>query len=151
MGAQHRTVEIPSKGFKICRYLSLDSAALEEAERLSVKKEASWSYMGYALTSNDFPISLLSYAETSISGNFLGPLRLFLTHIHEQFLDSAEGCNSYWITSGATSKTDKWDIPRWHTDGNYFDVNKNGAIKLATVFNGPGTIFQEDGDTARII
>jgi hypothetical protein len=143
--------EIPSKGFKICRYLNPDSVTLKEAERLSVKSENSWSYMGHALNLDGFPTSLLAYTEASISGDLLGPLRLFLAHIHEKFLDTSEGCNSYWITIRATTESDEWDIPRWHMDGNYFQANENGAIKLATVFTGHGTIFQEDGDAARTI
>jgi len=54
---------------------------------------------------------------------------------------------NYWLTVRATLPTDKFDIKRWHCDGNYFgllgrDVKVRPDLnKFVTILQGPGTFF----------
>ena len=55
----------------------------------------------------------------------------------------------YWLDIRATQVSDEFNIPRWHTDGNFFHRPNEGQWKLATCLLGPGTLFLVDGDEGR--
>jgi hypothetical protein len=51
----------------------------------------------------------------------------------------------YWLTIRVTIPTDRWDIPRWHCDGNYFwsAGERKNVSKFATTLQGSGTLLME--------
>ena len=51
---------------------------------------------------------------------------------------------NYWLTVRATLPTDKFDIKRWHCDGDYFGIGQKvrpDLNKFVTILQGPGTFF----------
>jgi len=59
-----------------------------------------------------------------------------------------ERYTNYWLTIRVVPPTSRFDIPRWHCDGNYFhDGNKHSTekfiTKFVTVLKGPGTLFKK--------
>ncbi|OCK82131.1 hypothetical protein K432DRAFT_324881 [Lepidopterella palustris CBS 459.81] len=134
-----------------------DSSA--EANAVTLNNSSSWTYCGplIPLTGNNLPLpsSFHNWAATTINGSVLPTLLPFLTFVHS-FL-AAVDISHYWITIRATQSTHDFDIPRWHTDDLFFDGNArtglklSGYWKLATTILGPGTLFVEDGATARAV
>lgn len=46
-----------------------------------------------------------------------------------------------WMTIRVTLPDHRYDIPRWHKDGNFFKNPKTVTTKFLTVLKGPGTLF----------
>lgn len=62
--------------------------------------------------------------------------------------------NYVWFTIRLSFPNKGFDIPRWHTDGYYYNVddyreNNLSQIKLAGVLIGPGTLFKVDNSKMR--
>lgn len=49
----------------------------------------------------------------------------------------------YWISIRIVDFSHDFDIPRWHTDGKYFDEKLNQS-KFVTVVKGPGTLLKDN-------
>jgi hypothetical protein len=49
----------------------------------------------------------------------------------------------YWISIRIVDFSHDFDIPRWHTDGKYFDKKLNQS-KFVTVVKGPGTLLKDN-------
>jgi hypothetical protein len=52
----------------------------------------------------------------------------------------ASGKETAWVALRATVPSTEFDIPRWHTDGYYYEPRKN-QYKFAIILKGPGTLF----------
>ena len=63
-----------------------------------------------------------------------------ITHIVQKVLAVLKK-DACWITIRSFTKTNAFDMPRWHTDGNYFDSNAGKQYKIAFTLKGPGTLF----------
>jgi hypothetical protein len=50
----------------------------------------------------------------------------------------------YWISIRIVDFTHGFDIPRWHRDGSFFDIDKLNQSKFVTVIKGPGTLLKEN-------
>ena len=84
-----------------------------------------------------------------MEGNLMTPLKAFLEQAHSFVSQRAKGMDHYWLDIRATQGSDEWNMPRWHTDGNFFHRPNEGQWKLATCLLGPGTLFLVDGDEGR--
>jgi hypothetical protein len=50
----------------------------------------------------------------------------------------------FWLSIRVIcTNTDRYNIPRWHTDGYFYDSNIPNQSKFVTVLKGPGTIVKE--------
>lgn len=95
-----------------------ESAPLENS--ISLNTASSWTYCGPLLTldSNHLPSSFHTWAEATVNGPFMDPLLSFLAFVHE-FL-KANNISNYWLTIRASTGSEDFDIPRWHTDDLFF-------------------------------
>ncbi|EPS37945.1 hypothetical protein H072_8387 [Dactylellina haptotyla CBS 200.50] len=186
---------------------------------LKILRTSSWTYCGPLLNldSDDinFPPSYHTWHDATVSPNsnladnptthtdrkLITLLKPFLVFAHE-FIRST-GLEHYWLTIRATLPTDDYNLPRWHTDDDFFDTstlassggmrspgsasstsvagaalnhiskfltsatstassnsssasndessyrNKRTQWKLAGTLIGPGTLFADDGSSAR--
>lgn len=87
---------------------------------ITLNTSSSWTYCGPLLTldENRLPSSFHTWAEATVNGPFLTPLLSFLAFVHE-FL-RANSLSNYWLTIRASTGSDEFDIPRWHTDDLFF-------------------------------
>ena len=53
---------------------------------------------------------------------------------------SGFGMDHFWISVRAVLPSSRFDIPRWHYDGTYFE-NITQQAKFAMILKGPGTLF----------
>jgi hypothetical protein len=123
------------------------AAALPTA--LSLKREATCSYFGPCFSLPSLPNALKAWAASTVDGDLINPLKAFLEQVHSFLSEHARGKDHYWIDVRATQIHDQWNIPRWHTDGNFFYRPNDGQWKLATCLLGPGTLFLIDGVNGR--
>lgn len=62
----------------------------------------------------------------------------------------ASGKESAWVAIRAFTPTSAYDIPRWHTDGNFFLSDTAGLqYKIATALKGASTLFYPLPDSMR--
>ncbi|KAF2752751.1 hypothetical protein EJ05DRAFT_505723 [Pseudovirgaria hyperparasitica] len=126
---------------------------------LTVRLTASWTHCGPLLPDeyNDLPYSFHAWAKASVCGDLANPLTRLLRYINTFFSDA--GIETYWLTIRATRGSHDYDIPRWHTDDEFFRFPGNtqeyprseAQWKLAATLLGPGTLFVEDSSVARSV
>ncbi|KAJ6260522.1 hypothetical protein Dda_4748 [Drechslerella dactyloides] len=141
-----------------------------------ILRTSSWTYCGPLLpvppadhasdnpnTNNlSLPPSYEAWEHATFHGSITPLLLPFLRFAHA-FLAEA-GLTHYWLTIRASLPTADYDLPRWHTDDDFFardsdsdsdtspaDVTDTGRTqwKLATTLLGPGTLFLADSATGR--
>lgn len=83
--------------------------------------------------------------------NYLRILLIFLLNKIVYPYIKATNKEYLWFTIRITSPSDLFDIPRWHTDGyfynyNYYMENKLPQIKLAGTLFGRPTLFKIDNE-----
>lgn len=65
----------------------------------------------------------------------------------------ATNSDSLWFIIRIMYPQSEYYVPRWHSDGLYYDINKKInnkiQIKLAGVLRGPGTLFKNSNDEMR--
>ncbi|KAF1847841.1 uncharacterized protein K460DRAFT_374814 [Cucurbitaria berberidis CBS 394.84] len=145
-------------------------------ESLTLHNTSSWTYCGPLLVPNStsLPPSFHSWSAqtTSDPSILLDRLLPLLSFLHT-FLSEANAQN-YWLTIRATTPTNEYNTPRWHTDDDFFSTTtttttnnnnepevedtdipsnphsstKNRCWKLATILLGPPTLFIEDNAPA---
>ena len=52
----------------------------------------------------------------------------------------------FWLSIRVTTNNDRYNIPRWHTDGLFFNSKIPNQSKFVTVLKGPGTLLKESTD-----
>jgi hypothetical protein len=136
--------------FKLLPYASSHSAPQDS---ITLQRTSSWMYCGplLPLSEAQFPTSYHEWHRAIVNGSLTATLFSFLSFAND-FL-SAAGINHYWLTIRATKPTTDYDKPRWHTDDDFFQGAKLARTqwKLVTTLLGPGTLFIEDGKSARAI
>jgi hypothetical protein len=125
-------------------------------DRLQVNYTSSWTYCGplLSLSETELPLTLRTWKNASIKGSLIPKLFDFLSFTHD--LLSKENLSHYWLTIRATKATHDYDTPRWHVDEDFFSRDNYVTTgqtqwKLVTTLLGPGTLFIEDGATARAV
>lgn len=151
-------VEVPSTDFELFTYISQSdepcspssSHTLHES-RITLKNDSSWTHCGPLLNLNSLPPSYHLWAEATINGDLTLQLIPFLSFVH-RFLAKAQ-VDHYWLTIRASRPTHDYDLPRWHTDRQFFDRGGECEVhwKLATTLVGPGTLFLSEGGKARAV
>ena len=149
---------IPSTDFEIYTYSSQSSESSDPGSTessptsgISLKLNSSWTHCGPFLDLTSLPPSFHTWANATVKGDLIPRLVPFLSFLHA-FLVKAQ-IDHYWLTIRASQATHDFDVPRWHTDRNYFDRAEQCELhwKLATTLVGPGTLFLSDGGKARAI
>lgn len=51
------------------------------------------------------------------------------------------GTESFWLSMRLPGKSDAFDVPRWHTDGYYYQPFEGNVPKVFFVLKGPTTLF----------
>ena len=141
----HKT--IPSSGFLITTYTNNSPGVLS----ILAQRSATYTYFGPFLSLAPLPEDLIQWEATHMQGDLLTPLKVFMEWVHSYITQYAEGLDYYWFEIRATKGSDSFVIPRWHTDGIFFEERKDDQWKLATCILGPGTLFLKDGVEAREI
>lgn len=54
----------------------------------------------------------------------------------------------FWLSIRVTQPNNKYDIPRWHQDGFFFENHEIIQSKFVTVLKGDGTIFIKSNETS---
>ncbi|KAJ5737550.1 uncharacterized protein N7483_002675 [Penicillium malachiteum] len=131
--------------FKIfpCEYegyeSSYDEKTIIPSTSISLKASSSWTYCGplLSLDPRSLPSSFETWTNNTIKGSPLGPFLSFLEFVHD-FLEK-NNISHYWITLRADQGSDKFDIPRWHTDDLFFSPPKSQShhrrSSLTTLIN----------------
>ncbi|KAJ5702496.1 hypothetical protein N7488_010044 [Penicillium malachiteum] len=120
-------------------YEGYDEKEMISRTSISLKTSSSWTYCGPLLSvdPNMLPLSFKTWANTTIEGSPLDPFLSFLEFVHE-FLEK-NNISHYWITLRADQGSDKFDIPRWHTDDLFFSPPKSQSHRrrssLSTLLN----------------
>lgn len=156
--AEIKVVGIPSTELEIYTYVSQPSESSNigptkslHTPGISLKINSSWTHCGPFLDLSSLPSSFHTWANATVNGDLIPRLIPFLSFLHD-FLVEAQ-IEHYWLTIRASQATHDFDVPRWHTDGNYFDRAGECELywKLATTLFGPGTLFLSDGEKARAV
>src|SRR5438552_18975725 len=105
---------IPDSDFVILPYI------VASATPLLVKEAGTYSYFGPRLSLSSLPQRLETWAGTTVEGDLITPLADFLEQVHSFVSQRARERDHYWLDIRATQISDKWNMPRWHTDGNFF-------------------------------
>lgn len=105
-----------------------DKASNAHQPPISVRQDGSWSYCGPSLpsSSSDLPVSFHEFAAATFTGPMPETFLPFLDFI-KTFL-AAHGLNHYMLTVRATTPTDEYDRPRWHTDELFFSAVKGADL-----------------------
>jgi hypothetical protein len=61
----------------------------------------------------------------------------------------ASGRETAWVAVRAFTPTSEYDVPRWHTDGYYFEPYSGDPYKFALTLKGPPTLFYRLPDNKR--
>jgi len=61
----------------------------------------------------------------------------------------ASGQETAWVAVRAFTPTSEYDVPRWHTDGYYFEPYSGNLYKFALTLKGPPTLFYRLPDNKR--
>lgn len=61
----------------------------------------------------------------------------------------ASGRETAWVAVRAFTPTSEYDVPRWHTDGYYFEPYSGDPYKFAVTLKGPSTLFYRLPDNRR--
>ncbi|MDX1921611.1 MAG: hypothetical protein SFW65_00590 [Alphaproteobacteria bacterium] len=61
----------------------------------------------------------------------------------------AFGAQSAWVTLRASLPNHKFDVPRWHIDGYFYEPFQGAQYKAAIALKGPGTLFASLNDEWR--
>jgi hypothetical protein len=87
---------------------------------ITLNTSSSWTYCGPLLTldGNRLPSSFHTWAQATVNGPLLTPLFSFLAFVHE--ILRTNNLSNYWLTIRASTGSDEFDIPRWHTDDLFF-------------------------------
>jgi hypothetical protein len=143
------TPSISSSDFKFHSYDNTQAAPLPSSP-LSVKQDATWTYIGPLLHPSSLPAPLLSFAAQTINGDFQSHLTPFLFFANSYLANSE--IDHYWLTVRVSKPTSDYDLPRWHTDRDAMISTKKAVRwKLATTLTGPGTLFQAKSKNARAV
>ena len=148
------TKTIPS-GENQSHHSTVDEKIQLRTSQNSSARETFWTHCGPLLNLNDLPKTFHTWSRATFSTSPLPTLIPFLNFVHS-FLRQ-EGLTHYWLTIRATHGTTDFDMPRWHTDDQFFADTKNRWLskhndhewKLCTTLLGPGTLFLSDGTSAR--
>ncbi|KAF3937319.1 hypothetical protein ABW19_dt0202632 [Dactylella cylindrospora] len=138
--------------FKLIPYTNPQTSA-DEPTSIKILRTSSWTYCGPLLSlSDDFPPSYDIWHQATVDGNLATLLHPFLQFVHE-FL-AKTGLSHYWLTIRATKPNDDFNMPRWHTDDDFFngkdgDRKSRTQWKLCGTLVGPGTLFMDNGPAAR--
>lgn len=62
---------------------------------------------------------------------------------------SAVRAETAWFTIRAFTPTDAFDIPRWHTDGKFYDLEDADQRKIAMTLKGTGTLLNKFPENLR--
>ncbi|PGH29869.1 hypothetical protein GX50_07388 [[Emmonsia] crescens] len=126
---------------------------------ISLKLSSSWTYCGPLLTlpNQRLPSSFSTWSEQTVNGSILPALTQFLSFVNEFLLKN--NLSHYWLTIKASTGTDEFDMPRWHTDDLFYSRAGVDPItkvretkwKLATALLGPGTLFLTSPARARAV
>jgi hypothetical protein len=122
--------------------------------KITLHTTSSWTYCGTLLPLSEphLPALYHSWHRATVHGSLTSSLLSFLSFAHKLLKDA--GIQHYWLTVRATKPNHDYDIPRWHTDEDFFGQNGKALRtqwKLATTLLGPGTLFMEDGMNARAV
>jgi hypothetical protein len=151
-------VSLPALGdFHFLPYEKHKYLSESDQNTIQLTNASSWTYCGplLSLEADNLPQSYQTWHRATVKGRSFTPLLLsFLAYTHDFF--ATAGLSHYWVTIRATKTTPDFDTPRWHTDDDFFgregEVHGNQTRwKLATSLLGPGTLFIEDGKSARLI
>lgn len=108
-------------------------------------------YCGPLLPLSDLqlPPTYHEWHKATIKGSLTATLLSFLSFAN-RFL-SAAGISHYWLTIRATTPTNDYSEPRWHTDEDFFQGEKliRTQWKLVSTLLGPGTLFISNSKSAR--
>jgi len=87
---------------------------------ITLNTSSSWTNCGPLLTLDEgrLPCSFYRWAQATVKGPLLTRLLSFLAFVHE-FL-RANNLSNYWLTIRASTGSDEFNIPRWHTDDLFF-------------------------------
>jgi hypothetical protein len=136
--------------FKLLPY---ESAQTASHNVLTVQRTSSWMYCGplLSLSCAHLPPAYHEWHRATVKGSLTDALLSFLSYAN-RFLSEA-GIHHYWVTIRATKPTSDYDKPRWHTDDDFFQGVKliRTQWKLVTTLLGPGTLFIQNGHSARAI
>lgn len=71
-------------------------------------------------------------------------IKNFITRLIKAVLEGFEK-DSFWLDIRVTIPNDNWKVPRWHTDGKFYDIQNidKPNYKFVMAPKGPGTLFSE--------
>jgi hypothetical protein len=138
---------------------------------------STWTHAGPHLTSTSLPPNFHAWhRKTILSGNLVPIFTQFLDFLYGYLRDKE--MTHYTLSIRAQKATDEYDIPRWHFDPGAFggdvgfapsqtrkqvskwsrlnplarkegELRELSTIKIATVLQGPGTLFLKDSERGR--
>lgn len=151
-------LETPSTDFELLRFASSSSptnttcshSCPETYGSISLNNDSTWTHCGALLDLTSLPQSFYTWANATVNGDLEPRLLPFLSFVHA-FLAHNQ-LYHYWLTLRASRATHEFDLPRWHTDRNFFDHEGDKEHwKLCTTLVGPGTLFLSEGPRARMV
>jgi len=117
-------------------------------ESISLNNDSTWTHCGGLLDLSSLPESFYTWANATVNGDLVPHLVPFLSFVNS-FLAQNQ-IHHYWLTIRSSRATNEFDLPRWHTDRDFFGGEREKVQwKLCTTLIGPGTLFLSDGARAR--
>ena len=87
---------------------------------LAIKRKSLYSYFGRRFDLRHSLTEFDTWSTGVVIGNVREAFTDFMAHAHAFLEENAADFNSYWVSVRATTATDEFDIPRWHTDVTFF-------------------------------
>jgi hypothetical protein len=123
--------------------MNYSNSQMELFNRFTLDKVDAGIYENYYCHVNDFePLELLDSLGNNTDKDVKSIASIMKDIAHN--VADAYGRKHVWIAIRATRFTKEYDIPRWHTDGNYFHNEKSRKrqqSKFLTIFKGAGTLM----------
>ena len=118
--------------------LHLSPEARSDIERLNVERIDSYDNFGHTDSVLEDSAKFLESL-----GNDPALSRRVAETIDQLVKDSLSAVNAEtaWFTIRAFTPIDDFDIPRWHTDGTFYDKTDVDQRKVAMTLKGPGTLL----------
>jgi hypothetical protein len=120
--------------------LNINKNDIKNLKLLTINHNSEFNYFGkkYDELHNSIKKFFLEFTEQPVLSKKM--TNIFIKKIIEPYLNATN--NEYlWLTIRISVPNDIFNVPRWHTDGYYYDVSDLPQIKLAGTLIGPSTLF----------
>jgi len=134
---------LQEKTFAITRFQPQSTAEkLAKNIRLKLPIDSTLHIFTTKMCTKHLPRRILDFIERSIEGDILPSLIAFLDFAHVS--SSMNDEDAYWFALKIGYPDPDFDVRRWHTDGQFWDLALNEgrtSYKIATVFKGAPTLL----------